>query len=178
MGRSTDPPCVAFLIDAWTLNTRARFVVACLATVAMGVLVGALGAARRLVRAGRGGIPFRAMTRRRRHQRCPAGAEEDVEGGGKAILLLPPDDSLLIEGVAREAAWPAVGESPDGNEVPAGGDGGAEVRVAEDMTTAAPGLGRKAAIVTLYGSQLTLGYLLMLVAMTYHVDPVHTHSYL
>ena len=141
MGRSTDP-CVAFLIGAWTLNTRARFIVACLATVAiMGLFVGALGAARRLVRAGRGGIPFRAMTRRRRHQRCPAGAEEDVEGGGKATLLLLPPDDGPSEGVAREAAWPAVGESPAAKKVPAGGDGGAEVRVAEDMT-AAPGLVR------------------------------------
>ena len=172
VGRSTDP-CVAFLFDAWTLNTRARFVMACVATLAMGVAVGALGAARRLVRIGRGSIVWRSRLSPQSRQQArglgklPPQSKEpetgdsgraDLEGGVEALLL------PLADGGAG-GAWetgPALGQE---------GTRGVAATSAEDSDLP-PGVGTKAVVVVLYGSQLTLGYLLMLIAMTYQVPCV------
>ena len=113
-------------------------------TLLMGVAVGALGAARRLVRM-QGGKAAKAVGKSRSVGALIAAAGEGAVRGG-------------FSSSSREALLGADrgGFRGSGKEVGATAALGPEFR-------------RKAMIVALYCLQLTLGYLLMLVAMTYQV---------
>ena len=116
-------------------------------TLLMGVAVGALGAARRLVRM-KGGRAVAAVGKSRSMGALlPAAGEGSGRGG--------------FGSSSREAILGAAGA----------GRGGFGGRCEEGGAAAVlgPEFRRKATIAALYCSQLTLGYLLMLVAMTYQV---------
>ena len=126
-----------------------RFVVACVVTLLMGVAVGALGAARRLVRMRGGGVA--AAVGKRRSVGSLLMAAGEGEGAGRGGFGSSSREALL--------GAPGAGR---------GGFGGSG-KEGRAMAVLGPEFRRKATIAALYCSQLTLGYLLMLVAMTYQV---------